>query len=443
MATVAKPAPDARTGLGARAFTLIEILVVLAVISMILSLALPAFAPIYRTTRIRSATRILSSAVGKTRSTAVSTRRSCALSMSRTSTEAGDVTEKLASSTVLVAEDFERFPAARDPGDAYPESQDDLDKIEAGWLFHPEMKVNVTDNHWQIFAGETRELWAGLGSGGRKDAYAWSVQRRDEDKPYIDVETITQARFKLRRVDPENPHDEWGFGLLAHFSRGGELVGYRLCVRAQSLDSGLNIKSDAMLEKLHNPSNDRTERVIEPENPPEGVVFEQQLDPYRAPWNKERISATLAPGVWYRLKLYVKREKQVVEIAGKAWVDGSPEPQGWTVGPAYDAFYDAKIPKDINPNFQQDALAGGYWGVWASGGEVAVDDFTVDAKEAWPLPGGIQLEDVGGNFPLTFRADGTAAAKDEVQVLIKDTSGPNKRVVTVDRNTGRVSSEED
>jgi len=436
-----------------RAYTLIELLVVLAIVAMVLTLALPYVSGMMRTTKIAAATDMLRAAVSKSRSTAISTRRGCSLDISYT--EAEGVTERFTSSVTLLAEDFERYPDFRQY--QIGPDKEAVTEVSKHWAFYPKLQELVKTNAWQIVSGRTRELRAGLDSGAIGNAYAWSLDTATPERPSIDVERTIQARFCMRRVNPEEPRAVWGFGLVAHFVRDRkQLLGYRFCVRAQSADSGWNLSSEAVLQKIYNPANPEAERAYDAQAP--GVVCKYSFD-------KPHISAALAPDVWYRMKMYVKREGMIVKLAGKVWVDGSPEFQEWTVGPVCDPFSGASLPPDVVDAFKQggDAFSGGYSGVWVAGGEFAIDDFTVDTRESWLLPGGIQVRakkierDSNGNvtsitdlkpyepggFPLVYRPDGSAAVQRTVYVCITDVASGNFRYVRIDPNTGRVENVDD
>lgn len=439
--------------MGRRAYTLVELLVVLAIIAMVMALAMPYVSGMMRTTKIAAAVDMLRAAVSKTRSTAISTRRGCSLDISHT--EAEGVTERMTSSVMLLAEDFERYPDFLEY--RLGPDKEALEDVNKYWAFHPKIQELSKTNVWQIVTGQTRELRAGLDSGTVTNAYAWALDTVTPEKPEIDIERTIQARFRMRRVNPEQPRGTWGFGLVAHFVRDKkQLLGYRFCVQAQSTDSGWNISSEAVLQKIYNPSNPNAERSYDAETP--GKSGKRLLD-------QPRLTAVLAPNVWYRAKMYVKRESKIVQLAGKVWVDGSPEPQEWMAGPAYDFFEGADVPPGITDSFKQggNALSGGYAGVWVGGGEFVIDDFTVDTRETWLLPGGIQIRakrierDSNGNvtnivdlkpyepggFPLVYRPDGTAAVQRTVYVCITDVASGNFRYIRIDPNTGRVENVDD
>jgi prepilin-type N-terminal cleavage/methylation domain-containing protein len=433
----------AMTSRARRAFTLIELLVVLAIIAMIMALAVPAVSEMLNVTRITAATDILRASVSKSRSVAISTRRSCTLDMAYT--EDMGVTKRLTSSVTVVSDDFER----------YPDGVERLDDLKERWGLQPQPQPLNKLNIWQIVVGQTHELWAGRDNGEVDNAYGWHSETNTPSEAAIDVERTVTARFKMQRINPKQKNGIWGFGVLAHFVRDGRsLMGYRLCVRVQTdTRTGLNKTSEAVLQKLYSPSNPNLENAQDANH-----LGLKELD-------LPRVTALLSPGVWYRLKMDIKREDKVVKLAGKVWVDGSPEPEQMTVGPCYDAFGGAALPTGADRSFRQgDALKGGFCGVWVQGAEAAVDDFSVDAREYWLMPEGIHMQAMRprsgvdmnsgvvnpetdleavpayepGGFPLSYRPDGTAAAERVVLLRITDVASGSQRFVRIDPNTGRV-----
>jgi hypothetical protein len=414
---------------------------------------------------MRAASDILASAVSKTRSTAIATRRGCSLDTSRTDRKG--VTEKLSTSVMLVADDFERYTDASSMVDTQ------------NWTLEPE-PTGVNDL-WTLFPGQTRELWAGRQDGKVDGAFAWNMHSSTPDKPEVDLELTVQARFKMLHVDPDRPRGVWGFGLLANYNDG---KGYRFRVKSRSERSGWNVESYAYIEKLSSSAGSGVEHAYLPK-PDDDFVRQLEGD---AP-DGDAVTARVAPDVWYRMKMRVKRENKVVDVSGKVWVEGSPEPDrytqkrgagdivsAWAVGSAYDAWPDGKLPENQIDNFQDplQPLSGGWCGVWVTGGAIAVDDFAVDARETWLLPGGIHMQARGlgsginpydpsfnsgafdpdadtvalqayeaGGFPLIYRADGTAAAQKTMLVRISDISTGDRRWVGVDPNTGRVEPLDD
>ncbi|MHC4253449.1 MAG: hypothetical protein ACYS9X_30395, partial [Planctomycetota bacterium] len=217
------------------------------------------------------------------------------------------------------------------------------------------------------------------------------------------------------------------------------------------------------IEKVHSPSNPANESFYEATDvdTTDDEMAVRDLDE-----PEEEISAALAPGVWYWMKLRVNRVQKVVALAGKVWVEGAPEPASWTVGPVHDRWPDANAPANILDNFGPggDPFAGGFCGVWSYGAEVAVDDFSVDWRNTWLLPRGIHMQPKrydpsdpdadefklvpleryeAGSFPLSYRPDGTAASDRSVLLVITNTSSGDRRAVQIDRNTGRVEAADD
>ncbi len=410
-----------------RAFTLIELLVVLAIISMVLGLATVAVSGMLRTSRILGATDILRAAVSRTRASAIASRRSCTLDMSYT--EEADTTERLTTSVILTMEDFERY------------SEDEVDFAERtppgfgnSWRVWP---VTI-DDAWWIVADSTRELWAGRDIGPYGNGYAWNLDTLTNADETIDVETIVMARFRARRVTDAN--GVWGFGLVSNFDRtAGQ--GYRFAVRVTTEGDGWNFVSTANIEKLTDLNNS------------DDVATPPELDVARE-------SAVITPGVWYRMRMAAGREDRIVTLRGMIWVEGTPEPVAWTVGPIYDIWGGVTPPAGITQEaaFGGSPYAGGHCGVWVQGAEVAVDDFSVDWREKWLLPKGIHLQ-AGirdpatgvftpvnppdpGSFPLSWRPDGTGAADERVDIVVTDTVSGFRRNVWIDPNTGRVKSED-
>jgi len=425
-----------------RAFTLIELLVVLAIISMILSLAATAIAPLIRSSRLIAATDVLRSAVSKTRSAAVASRKSSTLDMSYT--EEADVTEKLSTSVILTADDFERYTVQK----AVPYIRAELNQdFSEEWGYHPD------SNAWQICSDQTRELRR-VDEGLVGTSYAWHRGSKAIDEPGIDQEVTVLARFRVLQV--RDSRGEWGVGLLANFVRNSrKCCGYRLAIRVQTIRSGWNVQSRAVLEKIYSPSNPNSENSYDATDPDPArdLLARREIDGYQ-----NRTTAILTPGVWYRMKMNVKRENKVVTIAGKVWVEGAPEASVWTVGPVVDAWPGASLPEGATDNFLQggEPFAGGVCGVWVYGAQVAVDDFSVDQRKTWLLPKGVQMQAMRydtstsrfealeryrpGSFPLSYRPDGTAATRQTVFLLITDVGSGHQRMVQIDHNTGRVES---
>lgn len=448
-----------------RAFTLIELLVVLGIISMVLTLALPSMVGIMRGTRIMSTASILEAAVGKTRSTAISKRRPCSVDLVVTRDSQGKpVISRLTSSSMLVMDDFEPYPA----WDVLAANTDRiLNAWNENWTFEPDPNdedAATAPLTWRMVAGYTRELWAGQGSGSVSDAYAWAEGSRTLGEPDIDLEMTMQARFKILRINPELSRPTWGFGLLAHFARDSrKCVGYRFRVTAQSSDEGWNLTSRAELQKIYSPGNPNpSDADISAIGRPGISEREKNLDSAAV----SGMAAVLAPGVWYKMTFTLQRHDRILSLWGKIWVDGAPEPVEWTVGPCYDEFEGGEF-KDLDGDtivdqvdaFDYRALAGGYAGVWVGYGEIGVDDFTVDARDFWLVPGGVEIQtvtrdpDTGnppdyvvavphlapGGFPVSYRPDGTSAVNRPVFIRIIDTGGAQEMLYRLDQNTGRVA----
>jgi prepilin-type N-terminal cleavage/methylation domain-containing protein len=438
------PLGSYRAWTGRRAFTLIELLVVLAIISMILSLAATAIAPLIRSSRLIAATDVLRSAVSKTRSAAVASRKSSTLDMSYT--EEAAVTEKLSTSVILTAEDFERYTVQKTVPYIRVEHVD-CTELREEWGFHPATSA------WQICSDQTREMRR-VDEGLVGTSYAWHKGSKTIDEPGIDQEVTVLARFRVLRV--RDSRGEWGVGLLGNFVRNSRrCLGYRLAVRVQTIRSGWNVQSRAVLEKIYSPSNPNSENSYDATDPDPArdLLARREIDGYQ-----NRSTAILTPGVWYRMKMNVKRENKVVTVAGKVWVEGAPESSFWTVGPVVDAWPGATLPEGATDNFLQggEPFAGGVCGVWVYGAEVAVDDFSVDQRKTWLLPKGVQMRAMRfdtstnrfealqryqpGSFPLSYRPDGTAATRQTVFLLITDVGSGHQRMVQIDHNTGRVES---
>ncbi|MHC4248996.1 MAG: pilus assembly FimT family protein, partial [Planctomycetota bacterium] len=218
-----------------RAFTLIELLVVMAIIAMVLALAAPAVMGILKTTSILAATDVLRSAVSTTRSTAVSSRKSCSVDIRNIVRPDGTVlTDSVSTSAILTAEDFEPYEDEK--------AEDEID-LAKKWTFYPE------EDAWETYSQQTRELWVGRRVDNATDpysgnAYAWSLGARASDEPAVDDERMVLARFRVRQVT--DSRKEWGFGLLTNFSRTSkECFGYRFAVRMETTDAGWNTFSKA------------------------------------------------------------------------------------------------------------------------------------------------------------------------------------------------------
>ncbi len=438
-----------------RAFTLIELLVVLAIIAMVLALAAPAIMSILKTTSISAATDVLRSAVGNVRSTAVSSRKSCSVDIRNIVTPDRRVlTESVSTSAILTAEDFEPYDDDK--------AEEELEFCE-NWGFFPGQDT------WEIYSQRTRELWVGRKADNRNvdpysgNAYAWNIGARTSDEPSIDVETMVLSRFRARQVTDDD--GEWGFGLLSNFSSGDrESSGYRFAVRVNVSDSGWNTSSRAQLEKIRGPTSASGDSSYEATAYGTGAGTPVAVRDLDRP--DDEVSSALTPGVWYWMKMRMNRVQKVVTVAGKVWVDGAPEPASWTVGPMHDRWDDSKAPLTIPDNFGSGGapFAGGFYGVWTIGAELAVDDFSVDWRNTWPLPKGIHMQpkkfdkadpaaDTSGlvpleryepgSFPLTYRPDGTAASDRSVLLVITNTASSDRRAVQIDRNTGRVEAADD
>ena len=340
---------------------------------MIMALAVPALEQIIQTTRMVATTDILQGAASKTRASAIAQKRSCTLDISRT--EGVNPTERVTSSSIKVAEDFERYRE----GVSY---RDDLTENN-NWALWP-----LTA--WEIFPGVTRQLRANRGGEG-ESAYAWSQRSYTTENPNIDVTVEVQVRMKL--VNTMSSEEPWGFGLVGSFDRNEarrRLVGYRFAVHGRTKQSGWNKLSRAAIDKIYSPSSAAHDTSVATRDQGVGVY---ELDDDMDEWE---YTATLTPGIWYRMKLTVKREKRVVEISGKLWTDGTPEPgdNEAVFASALDVYNAASredIPEGRSDNFGQEPLSGGYCGVWAYGAEVAVDDFSVDKRDRWLLPRGVQI----------------------------------------------------
>jgi prepilin-type N-terminal cleavage/methylation domain-containing protein len=434
-----------------RAFTLIELLVVLAIVAMVLALAAPAIMSILKTTSIGAATDILRSAVSTTRSTAVSSRKSCSVDIRNVVHPDGRVlTESVSTSAILTVDDFEPYDD--------DEAENELEFRE-NWDFFPRQDT------WEIYSQRTRELWVGRKADNSNvnpysgNAYAWNIGARTSDEPGIDVETMVLARFRARQVTDDD--GVWGFGLLSNFSSSDrQSSGYRFAVRVDVSDSGWNTYSRAQLEKVRGPSSASGDSSYEATDvdSSDDIMAVRDLD-----WPHDEVSSALTPGVWYWMKMRMNRVQKVVTVAGKVWVDGAPEPASWTVGPMHDRWDDSDAPITIPDNFGSggDPFAGGFYGVWTRGAELAVDDFSVDWRNTWLLPKGIHMQpktyDPGhahadsfglvpleryepGSFPLTYRPDGTAASDRSVLLVITNTASSDRRAIQIDRNTGRVEA---
>jgi len=441
-----------------RAFTLIEILVVLAIITMVLALAAPAVMGMLKTTSIVAAADVLRAAVSSTRSSAVSSRKSCSIDIRNVIRPDNRViTESVSTSAILTAEDFEPYIEGRAENDPNFDASD-----EGEWGFYPPA------NAWELHSQQTRELWVGRREDNSSDpyvgnAYAWNVGAKTPRGASTDLEITVLARFRARQV--LDARDEWGFGVLSNFTRTSRKAsGYRFAVRAEANNAGWNTVSKAQIEKIFCPSNPANENayVATDADTNDDKLTLRELD---EPAIEK--SCALTPGVWYWMKMRMNRAQQVVTLAGKIWVDGSPEPAAWTVGPVYDRWDESDAPAEMFDNFGPggNPLDEGFCGVWSTNAETAIDDFSVDWRNTWPLPKGIfmqpkQFVGVGGtgadefglapldryepgSFPVTYRADGTAASDRAVLLVITNISSGDRRAVMIDRNTGRVEAADD
>lgn len=151
--------------------------------------------------------------------------------------------------------------------------------------------------------------------------------------------------------------------------------------------------------------------------------------------------------VWYRVLLSVKRSTDISTgtpvataiVGGKVWADGQLEPLAWTVGPA----------KDTSP------LYNGPGGFGTQGGDALLDDVLIDGRPIRALPEGLRVdaidptlpqgsdptsvapvaEDSPYAFPIQFRPDGTTAQK--YVIRLTDLSTGDRSYMTIDQNTGR------
>jgi hypothetical protein len=356
---------------------------------------------------------------------------------------------------MLTAEDFETY------SDGKAEATTSKPSFNDSWGFFP-----PTDA-WELYTQQTRQLWVGRRVDNNSsdpytgDVYAWNVGSRMPGQRAIDKEMTVIARFRARQVTDER--GEWGFGVLTNFTRDQrQSSGYRFAVRVETTDSGWNTSSRAQLEKIYCPSSptNETSFVANDSDGDDKILPVRELDdPGR------EISSVITPGVWYWMKMRMSRSQKVVSLAGKVWVEGSPEPAEWTVGPVHDRWEDSDALLTILDDFGPggDPIAGGFCGVWSYGAEIAVDDFSVDWRKTWLLPKGIfmQAKTPGsgagadddqlvaldryeaGSFPITYRPDGTAASDKSVLVVITNISSGDRRAVIIDRNTGRVQAADD
>ena len=312
-----------------------------------------------------------------------------------------------------------------------------------------DMEPPLGEDGWLVIADQTRELRAGHGTGEVTNAYAWNLNTGDPGTE--DASVIVQARFRVVHPGPLDSADPWGFGLCTNLTRTNrKCMGYRLAVRGRTDEEGFSIFSELALEKLFNPSSPDNDYAFGAQDPPVGVQYARTLD---IPGQ----TAVLTSGVWYWLKIQAKRQRGLVSVAGKFWVGrAADEPQQWTLGPAYDAFPGATLPEGIyQDNFPEKPIAGGSCGVWADGGEISADDFTVESEKGWEVPPKILLQPVAltvpleiydyrdpdhlevldpyvpGSFPLTYLPDGSAEQDRAVLVRITDITDAKKRVVPI------------
>lgn len=455
-------------GFSLRAFTLIELLVVLAIISMLLSLGVLSISTMLDSNKLWSAKTILQSAVTRTKSQAMSTRRSCALDISTSATT--PETLRLYTSSIIVSEDFEQYAfteagySEENRGAAITESNIDESLFEE-WAFDIS-----SGNYWYLSDVDSRVLhYKAPVSSSVKPSMAWNIAgggELDEDSD----NTLT-AKFKvLSSLDTDG---NWEVGAIVKMSRSvNGFKGYRVRLSTMAGENGWCQSSVVFLEKLFNPGRSSTSEIVLEGTDGQYVDSDGDTHVIKAmrAFDASNIatSAIFTTGIWYRVKINARTEKSITVVAAKVWIDGMPEPNDWTVGPLYD--YDSATlttaekaeAEGLIDSFAGGKVTGAFVGLWTNSAEVIFDDVTSDTKEKLPLTKGIRIAAIqrdmttgnikldGDNdpieagryqsdgFPIIYRPDGTMASDRELVLQIKNLNDNSTLFLKVNPTTGSV-----
>jgi prepilin-type N-terminal cleavage/methylation domain-containing protein len=387
-----------------RGYTLLELLLVMAIILMMISLVLISVGSMLRSARMARATNFVIAAADEARTAAIALRRATRVDLTRLDTLGS--ANRLTVVGPFMSENFDSY------------NPTNLAQLAAQWQTSGPGPLLETD-------GSRTLRMSGLGG----PASYWHSGMRVETMNNDDYEVMLQARVKFLPSDPRK--DTKSIALLGSVNdNGGSSVvsAYRMNIMTITPYSGAaNTTSTVSLDRVGGGTWS-------------SGVASVEVDLTGLP----SATTVLVENVWYNVILSIKRASDPVAgdralVAGKVWADGQLEPSTWTVGPVID-----KAPlRNGFPGFSVDNCD-------ALADDVLVDmrpvrvlppNMRVDAMDSTYVPSGvndpgkISPDDTEYGFPLLFRPDGSTAATSVIRLT--DLTSNDRRYVVIHNQTGR------
>jgi len=406
MQTEMEPRTNADKRRWASGYTLIEMLVVLAIIMGMMSLIMTSVSSMLQSSRMSRTLSLLVGAVDEARTSAISFRRSTKLDLTRIDAEG-----KLNRLTTTEPSFIDNFDSYADTDGSPPTPT----PSNNGWSSTSGFNNNNSQTP-SIYYDGTRCLRMQNGS-----TYTNVCSHMDTVKQ-TDFEQIIMARVKFLPQQKQGGSGRRAINVYAAMKETSGGSSY--CMVLQINPSQVELKGGGGLATVPN----ATTPLVNP----------VPVDPGK--------TACLIENVWYRVALSVKRStipganstSQAI-VAGKIWADGQLEPQRWTVGPALDSSPGWNGPGGFKPE----------------GCDALLDDVLFDGRAIRVLPEGLRVDaidpttapntdpttvapvadDSPYSFPIQFRPDGTTAQK--YIVRLTDLSSGDRSYLAIDQNTGR------
>ncbi|MGD0088956.1 MAG: prepilin-type N-terminal cleavage/methylation domain-containing protein [Planctomycetota bacterium] len=414
------------TGRKERAYTLIEMLVVLAIIMVMMSLVIMSVSSMLQSNRMSRSLSLIVGAVDEARTQAICYRRTTKLDLTRID-EAG-MLSRLTVSGPFFNDNFDSY---NDATAAAPTPT----PASNGWM---------TTGSWvgpgpnaSIYSDGTRCLRM---ADGQK---YWNLCSRVDTVKQEDFEQIVMARVKfLPSANRSGDRSLNIYACIQDAATMGDAYCMTLTITPWPNGSGLNNNSAVTLGKSGGGS-------LNPVGTAVGQLAVDLPGPPVQGGSPASATACLIENVWYRVMISVKRATDnsnpasattKATVAGKFWADGQLEPLAWTVGPL----------QDNSPLFN------GPGGFGSTGCDSLVDDVLFDGRPIRIIPVGLRLDALGltsptadpgiasswdvalldspSNFPWVFRPDGTTAQRYLAQLM--DLTSGDKAYMAIDQNTG-------